>query len=63
MQWCGVAEYADGTSVEKYYPYYENDNYYRECKRQQDIEAELIEGHEGCTYYSVSVVDDEGYPF
>ena len=32
--WYAVAEYADGTRIEKYFPYHENGNYNAECERQ-----------------------------
>ena len=31
--WYAVAEYADGTRIEKYFPYHENGNYNAECER------------------------------
>ena len=57
--WYAEAEYSDGTYISKLFPYRENDNYYLECERQHDLEAWLIEEHDGCTYYSVSYVDEE----
>lgn len=56
--WNAVAEYADGTRIEKNFPYYENGNYQAECERQHELEAWLIEQHEGCTFYSVSYIED-----
>ena len=52
--WNAVAEYADGTRIEKNFPYREAGNYQAECERQCELEAWLIGQHEGCTYYSVS---------
>ena len=56
--WNAVAEYADGTRIEKNFPYYEDGNYQAECERQYELEAWLIERHEGCTFYSVSYIED-----
>ena len=52
--WYAVAEYEDGTRIEKYFEYRENDNYHAENERQYQLEAWLIEQHDGCTFYSVS---------
>lgn len=59
--WEAIAEYADGTSIDKYFPYNENGNYSMECERQQDLEEWLLEQHEGCIWYSVSYVSPEEY--
>ena len=56
--WYAVAEYADGTRIEKYFPYHENGNYSAECERQYDIECWLLSQHEDCTFYSVAYVED-----
>ena len=56
--WNAVAEYADGTRIEKNFPYYEDGNYQAECERQYELEAWLIERHEGCTFYSVNYIED-----
>ena len=56
--WNAVAEYADGTRIEKNFPYYEDGNYQAECERQHELEAWLIEQHEGCTFYSVNYIED-----
>lgn len=56
--WNAVAEYADGTRIEKDFPYNEGGNYNAECERQYELEAWLIEQHEGCTFYSVSYTED-----
>lgn len=60
--WYAVAEYTDGTRIEKYFPYHENGNYNAECERQYDLECWLIEQgeeHGGCTFYSVAYVDED----
>ena len=60
--WNAVGEYADGTRIEKNFPYYEEGNYGRECDRQYQLEAWLIEQgekHGGCTFYSVCYVDED----
>ena len=57
--WNAVAEYADGTRIEKYFPYHENGNYNAECERQYDIECWLLSQHEDCTFYSVAYVEEE----
>lgn len=56
--WFAVAEYADGTRVEKSFPYREGGNYHAECERQYEIEAWLIGRHDGCTFYSVIYEED-----
>lgn len=56
--WNAVAEYEDGTRIEKNFIYRENGNYVAECEKQYQLECWLIEQHEGCTYYSVSYVGD-----
>ena len=58
MKWNAVAEYADGTRIEKNFPYHEAGNYPAECQRQYELEAWLIGQHEECTYYSVSYMED-----
>lgn len=57
-EWYGIADYADGTRVEKTWPYLERGIYPKECERQAELEAELIElseVHGDCTFYSVGV--------
>lgn len=56
--WNAVAEYADGTRIEKNFPYNENGNYNAECERQYDIECWLMLQHEDCIFYSVAYVED-----
>ena len=57
--WEAVAEYADGTRIEKTFPYNEGGNYAMENERQYEIECWLLEQHPDCTYYSVCYVDGE----
>lgn len=57
--WYAVAEYADGSRIEKYFPYHENGNYNAECERQYEIEYWLISQHDDCIYYSVVYVEEE----
>ena len=57
--WYAVAEYADGTRIERNFPYHENGNYSAECERQYEIEYWLISQHDGCIYYSVVYVEEE----
>lgn len=56
--WIARAEYADGSSVEEVFPYAEGGDIRLENQRQYDLECWLIEGHEGCTWYSVDYVAD-----
>lgn len=58
FKWIAIAEYEDGTRIEKEFPYLENGNYQAECDRQYSLEAMLIESREGCIYYSVSVEEE-----
>lgn len=51
--WEARAEYADGTTVERYFEY---DEYRNENEQQYDIECWLIERHPNCTWYSVSYI-------
>jgi hypothetical protein len=55
--WYAVAEYEDGTRIEKYYPYRANGNYNKECEEQYNIECKLLKEKEGYTYYSVVYVE------
>lgn len=57
--WLCEADYEDGTSVSYTVPYNEHDNYEAECKRQYDLEADLICRHEGCISYSVVCQEDD----
>ena len=56
IMWEACAEYADGTSVRKTFPYLENGNYHLENERQQELEEWLIGYHEDCTWYSVNYI-------
>ena len=58
--WNAVGEYADGTRIEKNFPYYERGNYNLECEKQYQLECWLIEEgekHGGCTFFSVAYID------
>lgn len=55
--WEAVADYEDGTHIEKLFAYNEGGNYSEECERQYEIEAWLLSQKEGCTYYSVCCVE------
>lgn len=57
--WEAVADYEDGTHIEKLFTYNENDNYSKECERQHELEEWLLQKHEGCTFYSVACVEAE----
>lgn len=52
--WVAVGRYDDGTEIEEWFPYNENGNYLKENERQYELEAWLVEQHEGCIYYSVT---------
>ena len=56
--WIAVAEYADGTRIEKNFPYNEGGNYNKECEKQYELEAWLIGLHDDCVFYSVSYEGD-----
>ena len=56
--WLARAEYEDGTEIEQYFPYLEDDDYERECKRQQELEEWLIGQHEGCVWFTVNFEED-----
>ena len=60
--WEAIAEYMDGTRIEKLFPYQENGNWLLENKRQNELECWLIEQteeHKGCIFYSVCYVDED----
>lgn len=57
--WEAVADYADGTSIRKLFPYNEKGVYSLEEERQQELEAWLISYHDGCTWYSVNYIDED----
>jgi hypothetical protein len=56
--WEARATYEDGTEVCKYFPYNENGNYTAECERQYELEEWLLGYHDGCTWYSVTYVEE-----
>lgn len=58
-KWVARAEYEDGTSIEKAFPYLENGNYSAECERQFELECWLIEGRNSApTWYSVNCEEE-----
>lgn len=60
--WEAIAEYMDGTRIEKLFPYQENGNWLLENKRQNELECWLIEQaekHKGCIFYNVAYVDED----
>lgn len=56
--WNAVAEYADGTRIERNFPYNEGFSYIAECERQHELETWLLEQHEGCIFLSVSFIEE-----
>ena len=56
--WEARAEYADGSTIEKTFPYNENGNSLLENQRQYEIECWLLEQHEDCTWYSVNYIEE-----
>lgn len=60
--WNAIGECADGTRIEKNFPYNEEGNYSRECEQQYELECWLVEQgekHGGCTFYSVAYMDED----
>ena len=60
-RWIATGEAADGTVIERAFPYTGYNTYAAEQEACSDIEAWLIEvacgNHGGCTFYSVSYTD------
>lgn len=64
--WCAVADFKDGTRIEKHYPYKAGANYLREQEEQYEIECDWISRYieptidvsGECTFYSVDYVDE-----
>lgn len=56
--WIAYAEYADGSSFERTFPYNE-ENSFSEQERQYELEEYLVNRYPECIYYSVAVVEDE----
>ena len=52
--WEARAEYADGTTVSRYFEY---DASRPDNEQQYDIECWLIDWHPDCTWYSVNYID------
>ena len=57
--WNARATYADGTEIDKDFPYKAGGNYQKEEEEQHRYEELLLEAHEDCTWYSVAYVADE----
>lgn len=51
--WEARAEYADGTTIERYF---ESDPRASEADEQYNIECFLLSAHADCTWYSVNYV-------
>ena len=53
--WIARARYADGSEIEKEFPYTANGNYEKECEEQYEIEGWLLERETDspCIWYSV----------
>ncbi len=56
--WEARATYADGSECCVYFPYNEGGNYLAESERQYELEAWLLERQDGCTWYSVTYVEE-----
>ena len=54
--WEAVAEYADGTRIERLFV---SNPHRKESEEQYELEGWLIERHEGCVWYSVNWVCEE----
>ena len=55
--WEAVAEYQDGTRIEKTFPA-DYECSWTDGNQRFEIESWLMEQHEGITYYSVDLVED-----
>ena len=58
--WVARAKYADGSELEKCFPYTADGNYVRECEEQYEIECWLLERdtESPVIWYSVDYVDE-----
>ena len=58
--WIARAKYADGSEIEKRFPYTADGNYARECEEQYKIECWLLERETDspCVWYSVDYEED-----
>ena len=58
--WIARAKYADGSEIEKRFPYTADGNYARECEEQYEIECLLLERETGspCVWYSVEYEEE-----
>ena len=57
--WVAIAEYVDGTRIEKRFPYLEDGNWLMESERQYQLEEWLLTQKENCTWYSVGYEEEE----
>lgn len=57
--WNCRARYADGFEIERNMPYTANGNYVKENEEQCEYEEYLLSAHNGCTWYSVTYVEDD----
>ena len=58
--WIARAKYADGSEIEKRFPYTADGNYARECEEQYEIECWPLERETGspCVWYSVDYEEE-----
>ena len=58
--WIARAKYADGSEIEKRFPYTADGNYARECEEQYEIKCWLLgrETDSPCIWYSVDYEED-----
>ena len=58
--WIARAKYADGSEIEKRFPYTADGNYARECEEQYEIECWLPERETDspCVWYSVDYEEE-----
>ena len=58
--WIARAKYADGSEIEKRFPYTADGNYAREREEQYEIECWLLERETGspCVWYSVDYEEE-----
>ena len=57
MLWEVKAEYADGSTFERYFQY-EEESYQPDCEIQYNLERLAIERRDDCIWYSVNVVGE-----
>ena len=58
--WIARAKHADGSEIEKRFPYTADGNYARECEEQYEIECWLLEWETDspCVWYSVDYEEE-----